>query len=145
MQIIRGYDYQVDVAIWAHKHSYDRMWPVYNYTVFNKKPMPYVNSKASFYKFFIEKLVLDFNSLTFYNLQNCGPVYSCHHMKKPIFEQKVPKCIVQCLVSYFRDPEKFSMCFSKVFRLEQARNFGEKKHGKFHGTWKLDATHSAYG
>ena len=29
------YDYQVDVAIWAHTHSYDRMWPVYNYTVFN--------------------------------------------------------------------------------------------------------------
>ena len=40
------YDYQVDVAIWAHTHSYDRMWPVYNYTVFNKKPMPYVNPKA---------------------------------------------------------------------------------------------------
>ena len=56
-----GYDYQVDVAIWAHKHSYDRMWPVYNYTVFNKKPMPYVNSKTSFYEFFVEKFVLDFN------------------------------------------------------------------------------------
>ena len=30
------YDYQVDVAIWAHTHSYARMWPVFNYTVFNK-------------------------------------------------------------------------------------------------------------
>ena len=57
VQIMRGYDYQVDVAIWAHKHSYDRMWPVCNYTVFNKKPMPYVNSKASFYEFFIDKFV----------------------------------------------------------------------------------------
>ena len=68
---MREYDYQVDVAIWAHKHSYDRMWPVCNYTVFNKKPMPYVNSKASFYEFFVEKFVLDFNGVTFYYLQNC--------------------------------------------------------------------------
>ena len=65
---MRGYDYQVDVAIWAHKHSYDRMWPVCNYTVFNKKPMPYVNSKVSFYEFSVEKFVLDFNGVTFYYL-----------------------------------------------------------------------------
>ena len=87
VQIMRGYDYQVDVAIWAHKHSYDRMWPVCNYTVFNKKPMPYVNSKASFYKFFIEKLALDFNNLTPYYLQNCGPVYSCHHIKSHVLSK----------------------------------------------------------
>ena len=36
MQIIRGYDYQVDVAIWAHKHSYDRMWPVYTKSLYVK-------------------------------------------------------------------------------------------------------------
>ena len=41
------YDYQVDVAIWAHVHSYARMWPVYNYTVFNQTHEPYVNPKAT--------------------------------------------------------------------------------------------------
>ena len=111
-----GYDYQVDVAIWAHKHSYDRMWPVCNYTVFNKKPMPYVNSKASFYEFFVEKFVLDFYGLTSYCLQNCGPVYSCYHIKKPSFEQKVPKYVAQCLlVSYFRDPDNFFYVFFQKF------------------------------
>ena len=124
---MRGYDYQVDVAIWAHKHSYDRMWPVCNYTVFNKKPMPYVNSKASLYEFFVEKFVLDFNGVTFYYLQNCGPVYSCHHMKKPIFGQKAPKCIVQCLVSYFRDAENFFMRFSKSFQAGAGKKLWEKK------------------
>ena len=91
VQIIRGYDYQVDVAIWAHKHSYDRMWPVYNYTVFNKKPMPYVNSKASFYEFFVEKFVLDFNGVTSYYLQNCGPVCSCPSHEKANFWAKSAK------------------------------------------------------
>ena len=35
-------DYQVDVAIWAHKHAYERLWPIYNYS-FHKKNKPYVN------------------------------------------------------------------------------------------------------
>ena len=34
------YDYGVDLAIWAHEHSYERMWPVYDRKVsvhyFNK-------------------------------------------------------------------------------------------------------------
>ena len=41
------YDYQVDVAIWAHKHSFERTWPVYNYTFWNNHTRnPYVNPKA---------------------------------------------------------------------------------------------------
>ena len=49
------------------------------------------------------------------------------------------KTVMQCLASYFRDTEKFSIFFPVVFRLAQLRNFGEKKHGKFHGTQKFDA------
>ena len=37
------HDYKVDIAIWAHKHSYERMWPVFNYTVFDHS---YINAKA---------------------------------------------------------------------------------------------------
>ena len=37
------YAHNVDIAIWAHIHSYERMWPVYNYTVFQHS---YVNAKA---------------------------------------------------------------------------------------------------
>ena len=61
-------------------------------------------------------------------------------------QNTIPSCGNSALlVLYFRDPEKFSMCFFEVFRLAQSRNFGEKKHRKFYGTWKFDATHSAYG
>ena len=35
------------------------------------------------------------------------------------------------------------MVFSWFFRLAQARNFGEKNHGKNPGTRKFDAKHSA--
>ncbi|MFH4974730.1 hypothetical protein AB6A40_001439 [Gnathostoma spinigerum] len=38
--------YGVDLEIWAHQHSYERMWPVYNRTVFNGSADPYVNPPA---------------------------------------------------------------------------------------------------
>ncbi|XP_064089854.1 acid phosphatase type 7-like [Macrobrachium nipponense] len=39
--------YGVDIAVWAHEHSYERLWPVYNYTVYNgSMEEPYTNSKA---------------------------------------------------------------------------------------------------
>ena len=39
----------VDVAIWAHEHNYERFWPMYNYTVLNgttHKDQPYNNARA---------------------------------------------------------------------------------------------------
>lgn len=37
----------VDVEIWAHEHSYERLWPIYDYKVYNgSKEFPYVNPKA---------------------------------------------------------------------------------------------------
>lgn len=41
------YNYGVDVEIWAHQHSYERLWPIYNYTVLNGSyAEPYKNPKA---------------------------------------------------------------------------------------------------
>ncbi|XP_046382469.1 acid phosphatase type 7 isoform X2 [Ischnura elegans] len=41
------YDYGVDLEIWAHEHSYERMWPLYNYTVYNgSMEEPYRNPGA---------------------------------------------------------------------------------------------------
>lgn len=41
------YNYGVDLAIWAHEHSYERLWPLYNYKVYNGSfEKPYVNPKA---------------------------------------------------------------------------------------------------
>lgn len=41
------YKYGVDVEIWAHEHSYERMWPVYNCTVYKGSPQaPYTNPMA---------------------------------------------------------------------------------------------------
>ncbi len=41
------YKYHVDVAVTAHEHSYERMWPLYNNTVCNGSlSEPYTNPKA---------------------------------------------------------------------------------------------------
>ncbi|GAA6103175.1 acid phosphatase type 7 [Tachysurus ichikawai] len=41
------YQYGVDLELWAHEHTYERLWPVYNYKVFNGSiDKPYVNPKA---------------------------------------------------------------------------------------------------
>uniref|UniRef100_A0A183G8E0 Metallophos domain-containing protein n=1 Tax=Heligmosomoides polygyrus TaxID=6339 RepID=A0A183G8E0_HELPZ len=40
------YEYAVDVEFWAHEHTYERMWPVYNRTVYNGTMSPYVNPLA---------------------------------------------------------------------------------------------------
>ncbi|XP_064421090.1 acid phosphatase type 7 [Latimeria chalumnae] len=41
------YQYGVDLELWAHEHTYERLWPVNNTKVFNgSKDQPYVNPKA---------------------------------------------------------------------------------------------------
>lgn len=41
------YDYGVDVEIWAHEHSYERLWPLFDYNVYNGSyEEPYVNPGA---------------------------------------------------------------------------------------------------
>lgn len=41
------YNYGVDLEIWAHEHSYERLWPIYNYKVYNGSyEEPYVNPGA---------------------------------------------------------------------------------------------------
>lgn len=41
------YDYGVDLAIWAHEHSYERLWPLYNYNIQNGSyTEPYRNPRA---------------------------------------------------------------------------------------------------
>ncbi|KAL8619772.1 hypothetical protein ACOMHN_025858 [Nucella lapillus] len=41
------YNYGVDLALWAHEHSYERLWPVYNRKVYNgSKAEPYTNPTA---------------------------------------------------------------------------------------------------
>ncbi|XP_052001451.1 acid phosphatase type 7 isoform X2 [Xyrauchen texanus] len=41
------YQYGVDLELWAHEHTYERLWPVYDYQVFNGSFWePYVNPKA---------------------------------------------------------------------------------------------------
>ena len=69
-----------------------------------------------------------------------NPFWSCHfnYLFVSNFGQNM-----YTLALYFRDPGKFFMFFSKVFRLAQAKkNFGEK-HGKYNRTRKFDATNSA--
>lgn len=37
----------MDIAFWAHEHSYERLWPVYNRRVYNGSfDKPYTNPKA---------------------------------------------------------------------------------------------------
>lgn len=41
------YEYGVDIEIWAHEHSYERLWPIYDYKVYNGSvKAPYTNAKA---------------------------------------------------------------------------------------------------
>jgi len=42
------YEFGVDVAIWAHEHSYERLWPIYDYKVRNGtlKDSPYNDPSA---------------------------------------------------------------------------------------------------
>jgi len=41
------YKYGVDLEIWAHEHSYERLWPVYNHKVYNGSwEHPYTNPRA---------------------------------------------------------------------------------------------------
>lgn len=41
------YNYGVDLEIWAHEHSYERLWPIYDYKVYNgSKEEPYRNPGA---------------------------------------------------------------------------------------------------
>lgn len=38
--------YGVDLAIWAHEHCYERLWPMYNFTVLNGSDSePYTNAR----------------------------------------------------------------------------------------------------
>lgn len=42
------YEHGVDVQIWAHEHSYERLWPLYDYKVYNGSyEEPYTNPKAA--------------------------------------------------------------------------------------------------
>ncbi|KAF6211623.1 hypothetical protein GE061_012136 [Apolygus lucorum] len=38
--------YGVDLTFWGHQHNYERLWPVYNYTVHDGTKSPYVDPKA---------------------------------------------------------------------------------------------------
>ncbi|KAJ0062729.1 hypothetical protein NL108_004365, partial [Boleophthalmus pectinirostris] len=41
------YRYGVDLELWAHEHTYERLWPVYGDKVYNgSREQPYVNPKA---------------------------------------------------------------------------------------------------
>lgn len=41
------YKYGVDVELWAHEHSYERLWPIYNYKILNgSEEEPYTNPRG---------------------------------------------------------------------------------------------------
>ncbi|XP_053608418.1 acid phosphatase type 7 isoform X2 [Plodia interpunctella] len=39
-------DYGVDIALWAHEHSYERTWPLYDQRMYNGTTHPYTNPGA---------------------------------------------------------------------------------------------------
>jgi len=42
------YNYGVDLALWAHEHSYERLWPIYDRQVYNGSyEHPYTDPKAT--------------------------------------------------------------------------------------------------
>ncbi|XP_006901183.1 PREDICTED: iron/zinc purple acid phosphatase-like protein-like [Elephantulus edwardii] len=41
------YRYGVDLQLWAHEHSYERLWPIYDYQVYNgSRATPYTNPRG---------------------------------------------------------------------------------------------------
>ncbi|XP_044523339.1 acid phosphatase type 7 [Gracilinanus agilis] len=41
------YKYGVDLQLWAHEHSYERLWPIYDYQVYNgSRESPYTNPRG---------------------------------------------------------------------------------------------------
>lgn len=41
------YEHGVDLEVWAHEHSYERSWPVYNYNIYNgSENEPYTDPGA---------------------------------------------------------------------------------------------------
>lgn len=41
------HDNGVDLCLWGHEHTYERMWPVYDYKVYNGSYLePYTNPGA---------------------------------------------------------------------------------------------------
>ncbi|KAM9037865.1 acid phosphatase type 7 isoform 1-T1 [Sarcophilus harrisii] len=41
------YNYGVDLQLWAHEHSYERLWPIYDYQVYNgSRESPYTNPRG---------------------------------------------------------------------------------------------------
>ncbi|MBW04915.1 Acid phosphatase type 7, partial [Eschrichtius robustus] len=41
------YKYGVDLQLWAHERSYERLWPIYNYHVFKgSREMPYTHPRG---------------------------------------------------------------------------------------------------
>ena len=76
------HDYKVDIAIWAHKHSYERMWPVFNYTVFDHS---YINAKAPIH-FTTGSGVSIYIIFRTFNMQICVYVFTSNWNVKYIYQ-----------------------------------------------------------